>query len=134
MPVHPGFVLLRDHMPVWIDLRVSQDGCHTIFEPLGNEVFQALGFLVHFVPGVLQDVVQKQFEQSVMPDQLPCASFAGSREPHSVVFLVKNHGRALRRQPLQHSRNRGSTNAEPTGERICGHGRVFRPAQLEDAL
>ena len=92
-------------MPVRVDLRITENRRNPVFKPLRNEVFQAFGFVVHLVPGVLQHVMKKQFKQPVTPDQFPCPAFASGGQPDAPVFLVANQDRALRRKLLKHSRH-----------------------------
>ena len=65
---HPGSMFLGDHMHVRIDFWIAEDRRDPIFKSLRDEVFKPFCFLVHFVPGVLQNVMKKQFQQTVVPD------------------------------------------------------------------
>ena len=94
---HAGSMFSGYHMPVRVDFRIAEDRRNPIFESLRDEVFQSFCFLVHFVPGVLQNVVKKQFQQTVVPDQFPRPPFASRSEPDTSVFFIQNQGRALRR-------------------------------------
>src|SRR5205807_2433634 len=85
----PSAVLLRDDMTMWIDNRVAQYGCHAVLESLRNEMFQTLRLIVHLVPGIFKNVVQKKFQQPVMPHNLPAAPLAGAGKPYTVMFLIK---------------------------------------------
>ena len=49
-------------MPMRIDLGVAKNCGHAIFKTLGNEVLQTLRLIVDLVPGVFEDVVQKQLK------------------------------------------------------------------------
>ena len=57
--VRTGFIFLGDDVAMRIDFRIAQDGRYAIFEALGDEVLQAFGFFVDFVPRILQNVVQE---------------------------------------------------------------------------
>src|SRR5271165_2983635 len=59
---------------------VAENRRYPIFKPLRNEMFQPLRFLMHLVPGVFQDIVQKQLQQAVMPHNLPGAALPGTRQ------------------------------------------------------
>ena len=83
-------------MPVRVDFGIAQDRGHAVFETLGDEVFQPFGLLVHFVPGILQNVMQEEFEQAVMADEFPGAAFSGRRESDTLVLLIHNEGGPLR--------------------------------------
>ena len=52
-------ISMGDCVPMRINLRVAENCGDAIFKALGNEVFQTFGFLMHFVPGVFEDVVQE---------------------------------------------------------------------------
>ena len=49
-----------------IDLRIAEFRCDSVFELLRYEMLQALRFFVNFVPSVVQEVVQKPFQETVM--------------------------------------------------------------------
>ena len=87
-------------MAMWIEFRVTQDRRHAIFETLGNEVLQTLGFLVNLIPGILQHIVEEQFEEAMMPHQLPGPPFACSSQPDTAMFFIQDQRRPLRRQFL----------------------------------
>ena len=131
---HAGFVFLRDHMPVRIDFRIAQNRGDSIFKSLRDEVFQPFCFLVHFVPGVLQNVVKKQFQQAVVPDQFPRPPFAGRREPDTSMLFIQNQGRALRRQLLKHSGHRRRANSQPLGQGVGRDARILRAPQFQNGL
>ena len=76
-----------------IDFGIAQDRGHAIFKALGDEVLQPFRLLVHFVPGVLQNVVQEQLQQTMVPDQLPRAAFAGRGEADAAVLFIDAPGR-----------------------------------------
>lgn len=130
----PGFIFLRDDMPMRIDLRIAEDCRDAIFKSFGDEVLQPFCLFMHLVPGVLQHVMQKQFQQTVVPDQLPRPAFAGRSEPDTVMFFIQNQGRMMRCELLKHSGHRRSTNSKPLGQGIRRYARVLRPAQLENGL
>lgn len=52
-------MLCGNRMAMGIEFRIAQDRSNSIFEPLGDEVLQTLGFFVNFIPGILQNVVQE---------------------------------------------------------------------------
>jgi hypothetical protein len=85
-------------MAMRIDFRIAEDRRYPIFKSLRDEVFQPFCFLMHFVPGVLQHVVKKQFQQMVVPHQFPRPPFASCGEPNTPVFFIQNQRRALRRE------------------------------------
>ena len=131
---HAGFIFLGDHMSMRIDFRIAENRGNPIFKSLRDEVFQPFCFLVHFVPGVLQNVVQKQFQQAVMPDQFPRPPFAGGSEPDTSVLFIQNQGRPLRRELLKHSGHRRSANCQPLGQSVGRDARILRAAQFQNGL
>ena len=121
-------------MAMRIDFRIAENRRDPIFKSLRDEVFQPFCFLVHFVPGVLQNVVKKQFQQTMVPDQFPGPPFAGRSEPDTSVLFIQNQGRALRCELLKHSGHRRGTNSKPLGQSVRRDARILRPAQLQDGL
>jgi hypothetical protein len=83
-------MFLRDQMPMRIYFRIAEDGRDPIFKSFRDEMFEAFRFLVHFVPGVLQNVVEKQFQQTVMPDQFPRPPLARRAEPNTKSGMNPN--------------------------------------------
>jgi hypothetical protein len=82
-------------MAVRIDLRIAQNGRDAILETLRDEVLQALRFVVNLVPGVLQDIMQEKFQETVMTHQLPGAMFPCRRQTNSMMLFVLDQRRAL---------------------------------------
>lgn len=101
--------------------RVAEYRRDAIFKTLGDEVLQALGLIVYLVPGVLQNIVKKQFEQPVVAHQFPRTTFSGCCELNTVVLLIHNQSRPLRSEPLKHSGDRRSANSEPLRKGLCGN-------------
>jgi len=125
-------MLLRNDVAMRVDLRVAQDRGDAIFKALRDEVFQSLRFLVHLVPGVLQNIVKKEFEQSVMADEFPRAAFSRCRQANTPVFLIHNESRPLRTEPLKHSSDRRCSNSEPLGKRLGRDSQFLGAPQFED--
>ena len=61
---------------MWVELRVSEFGGNAFLETLGYEVLQAFGFVVKFLDGVIQNLVEKSLDQSVMTNNLEGASLS----------------------------------------------------------
>jgi hypothetical protein len=85
---HPGFILLGDHVPMRIDFGIAEDRRNPIFKSLRDEVLKPFCFLVHFVPGILQDVVKESFQQAMVSDQFPRPPFAGRAQSDASVFFI----------------------------------------------
>ena len=88
-------VLAGNQVPVRIDLRISQQSRHSILEALGNKMLQALCFFVNFVPGIFEDVVEKQFQQAMVPYDLPCPPLARRTQARAVMLLIQHQRRPL---------------------------------------
>ena len=88
-----------------IDLRIAQDCCHAIFKSFRDEVFQPFRLIVYLIPGILQNVMEKQFQQTMVPHQFPCPPLASRRQLDPSMFLIQNQRGSLHRQLLQHSRH-----------------------------
>jgi hypothetical protein len=76
------------HMPVRVDFRIAEDRRDPIFKSLRDKMFKPFCFFMHFVPRVLQNVMKKQFQQTMMPDQFPRPPFASRAEPDTPVFFI----------------------------------------------
>ena len=121
-------------MPVGVDFGIAEDCRNPILKPFRDEVFQPFCFLVHFVPGVLQNIVKKQFQQTVVPDQFPRPPFASRTEPDTSVFFIQNQDRALRREFLKHSSDRRCADSQPLGQGVRRYPCVLRPAQCKNSF
>jgi len=77
-------------MPVRVDFGIAENCSNAVFKTLGDKVLQPLRFLMHFVPGILQNVMQEEFEQAMMADQFPGAAFPRRREPNTPVLLIRH--------------------------------------------
>jgi hypothetical protein len=64
-PVHR-----RNAMAMRVELWVTQLCSNALFEPLRDEMFQALSFLVDPFERVLQDFVEECFDQAMMTQHL----------------------------------------------------------------
>ena len=51
-------------------------------------MLETFRFLVHLIPGILEDIVQKKFEQPVMAYDFPAATFTRRGEPHAAMLLI----------------------------------------------
>ena len=87
-----GSVFSGDGVAVGIDPRITQPRGDAIFQAFRNVVFQALGFLMHLVPGVIEDVMEKTLEQTVVADHLEGATPSGRAESYSAMLFVGDEG------------------------------------------
>ncbi len=85
-----------------VELGVAEFGGDALFEPLRDEVLEALGLLVHFVPGIVEDLVEEGLDEAMMADDLEGAFLSGFRELHAVVLFVDDQGWAEGGEFLEH--------------------------------
>ena len=57
-------------MSVRIELWMAQLCCNSRFKSFGDEVFKAFRFVMHLVPGVIEDLMQECLDQAMMPHDL----------------------------------------------------------------
>lgn len=113
-----------------IGLGIAELGGDSIFQALRNEMLQAFGLLMHFVPRVIEHIMQKSFEQAMMPKNLQRAMLARVRQDDAVMLFILDQGRLQCRELLKHPRYRGGTHAEPIREGVSGDTPFFGPAHL----
>ena len=53
-------------MSVRIELWMAQLCCNSRFKSFGDEVLKTFRFVMHFVPGIIEDLMQKCFDQAMM--------------------------------------------------------------------
>ena len=70
-----GTIKRRDAVPMWVELRVSEYSGDAFLETLGDEVLQAFSFIVKFIDGVVQYLVEKGLDQPVMTNDLEGTPF-----------------------------------------------------------
>jgi hypothetical protein len=89
---------------------------------------------VHFVPGILQNVMQEEFQEAVMPHQFPRPPLPGGGEPDTPVLLIRNERGPLRCKPLKHSGHRGCPNFQPLRKSVRCGAQFLGAAQFQDGL
>lgn len=67
-----GAVQAGDTAAVRVDLRISELGRDPFFKLFRNKVLQAFGFVVHFIHRVVENFVQKSFDEPVMSHNFQC--------------------------------------------------------------
>ena len=92
---------------MWVELRIAQFSGNAFLEALGYEVFQAFGFIMQFLNGVVQYLVEKGLDQSMVPNDLKSAFSASSRKADTIVSLIVDKSRLDRCQLLDHVCHRG---------------------------
>ena len=67
---------------------VAQPCRDAIFQPLRDIVLQPLGLLMHFIPRVVEDVMQKPLQKAVVANHFERAAPARRAQPVSAGPLV----------------------------------------------
>ena len=78
MAQQDGAAPLGNRMPVWVRVGIAQLGGDPVFQPLRDEVLQPLGLLMHLVPRVAEELVQKSLEQAMVAQYLEARIFPAS--------------------------------------------------------
>jgi hypothetical protein len=117
-----------------IELGVAELGGDALFEALGDEVFEALCFLVNFVPGIVEDLVEEGLEEAMMADDLEGALLSGLRELDAVMLLVDDERWLLRGQLLQHVGDGGCSDRQMGCDFGAGNLAFRSSAQLKDCF
>ena len=108
-------------MSVRICFGITQLGRNTILKLFGDEMLQSFRLFMDFVPGIIENVMQKAFEQPVVANHFQSAFSAGSRKAYPVLLFITHGGGALPRQLLEHSRYGSRAYSEPFRKRIARH-------------
>src|ERR1700740_3029527 len=104
-------------MPMGIEFRMSELRPDALLETLGDKMFKPLSLLVNFLDRVIEDFIEKRFDEPVMPKDLQSATLSMRREPHPATLLVCNVGRLIGGELLQHVGNRRGRDGEVLGQR-----------------
>ena len=75
-------------MAVRIGVRIAKFRGNPVFEALRNEMLEAFGFLVHFIPMIAENIVQESLEQAVMAQDFQRAELAGVRQAHAMMLFI----------------------------------------------
>lgn len=121
-------------MSVRISGGLAQLGGDPIFELFRYVVFQPLRLFMHFVPGVVKNLMQESFEQAMMPYYLQSPAPASQAQAHAVMLLILHEGRVLRREFLKHSRYRCRPDTQVVREDIAADGLFLRATQFQNRL
>ncbi len=63
-------------MPVRVGIWIAQFGGNPVFQPLGNKMFQTLGFGVNFIPRKVENIMKKSFQEPMMAHNFERAMLA----------------------------------------------------------
>ena len=117
-----------------VDVGITQLGGYAVFQPLGNEVLEPLGFLVNFIPRIVQEIVKESFQEPMVTHNFQRTVPPGWREEHTVMFLIVDPSGFVAGQLLKHSGYRGCSDAEPLRKSVAGDPLFFWSAQFEYCL
>jgi len=92
-------------MPMRINRRISEFGGDPCLKTLGDEVFQALGLLMHFFERVVEHLIKKCLDQSVVAHHFQSPPLACGGEQYAMMTLIFDKRRQARSQFLQHVRD-----------------------------
>ena len=70
-------------------------------------MLQTFRFVMHFIPGKIENIVEESFEQAMMALNLQSPSLTQFCKNHSMVFLVFHKRWPLAGKLLEHAGNRG---------------------------
>jgi hypothetical protein len=77
-------------MAMRVGVGIAQLGRDTVLQALGNEVLQPFGFFMNFVPWIIQDIMEKSFQEPVMAKDLECTMLARCRQKRATMLFVLN--------------------------------------------
>jgi len=129
-----GAVEGGDGVAMGVELRVAKLGGDALFKALGDEVLEALGFLMDLVPRVVEDSVEEGLDEAMVANDLEGALFSGFGEPDAVVLLVDDHGWLRGGELLQHVGDGRGGDGEMGGDFGAGDLALFASAELEDGF
>ena len=90
---------LHDTFRIWnriavrVDLRMSEHVVHAFDEPIGHDMLEQLRLFVHFVPAQAHDLHEKQFHETMTPQDERGETSASARERDTGVRLVVHQAR-----------------------------------------
>ena len=117
---------VRNRIAVRIVRRTAEHLVDALDQPLGHDVLELLGLVVHFVPAHAHHLDQKQLDEAMAPEHEAGELLAGSRQTHAAVRLV--FGEPRLRQRLHHRRRRARRDAERRGDLPHRHEPLARAA------
>ena len=104
----------------------------SVDQPVADRVFHVLGFFVHFVPGQVQRLDQKQLDQPMPAHDPQRQGIAGRGQPHALVRRVGDQVALAER--LEHAGHGARRNAQCRGQLAGGRLAIARQANLKDRL
>lgn len=97
-------------------------------------MFESFGFIMNFVPGIFEKIVEEAFEQAMVPENFERARGSCRGETHAAMLLILHEGRFLCGELLQHSCDGRGADAEVLRERGAGHQGLFFATEFKDGF
>jgi len=94
-------------------------------------MFQAFCLIVNLIPGVVEEIVEETFQQTVVSQNLKSAHLPRCSQLHAVVLLIFHKRRLSCRELLEHSSDGSSTDTKMVSKGVTGHPLRFWAAQLQ---
>jgi len=129
-----GAVEGGDAVAVGVAGGVVELGGDAGFEFFGDEVLEALGFVVQFVEGIIQDFEEEGFDEAVVTDDLQRALTARGGETDAAAALVLDERTALGGELLQHVGDGGGGDVEARSELRTADAALLTAAERVDGL
>ena len=115
-----------NRIAVRIVRRAAEHLVDPLDQPLGDDVLELLGLVVHLGPAHAHHLHEKQLDEAMAAQHEAGQLLAGRGQPHAAVRLVLGQPRF--RQRLHHRRRRAGRDAERGGDLPIGTRRSSRPS------
>jgi hypothetical protein len=120
-------------MPMGVLLRVSEFLRDASLKTLRYKVLQAFRFIMNLVDGIVENLVKKGLDQSMMTNDLQRASLARARKTNPTMPLIVDKGRRGRCEFLCHAGHRCRRNAK-LPRQFSTADTLLSTTQMEDRL
>jgi len=121
-------------MPVRVEFRISQFGGDSFLEPFGNEVLKPLSFIVNFLKRIIENLIEKGFDQTMMSQDFKRAAPSCRGQSDSAMFFVLDIWFCSRSELLQHVCDGSWRDLQPLGEGSTRDITLFRAAKAKNRL
>ena len=105
---------IGNRVAVRIGFRPSEHLVHPIDQPIGDDVLQELGFVVHLVPAEAHDLHQEQLDEPMTPQDERRELLAGGGQRDTGIGLVLDEPRLG--EGFHHRRGRARRDTQRRGE------------------